>query len=142
MRVSSSLRVLLMVILPTYLTLVAITSTQTEDDLSWLKFWVIMAIFHILEPLLDRLILLPFYLGIKLVLLAWCFLPGSLSGSEILFKLVRKIFCCLEEEKIFQHQILVTFSPYNLLNCSFPRYIIIFKCFKTIFRWFTVKLRR
>ena len=79
-----------MVILPTYLTLVAITSTQTEDDLSWLKFWVIMAIFHILEPLLDRLIFLPFYPGIKLVLLAWCFLPGSLSGSEILFKLVRK----------------------------------------------------
>ena len=89
MRGSSLLRALLMFLLPSYLTLVAITTNQTEDDVSWLMFWVIMSIFNILEPLLDRLSFLPFYPGLKLMVLAWCLLPGSLSGSEILFKLVR-----------------------------------------------------
>ena len=134
MRVSSFLRVPLMFVLPTYLTLVAITTDQTEDDLSWLMFWVIMSIFYIMEPLLDHLRFLPFYPEIKLLFVAWCLLPGHLSGSEILFKLVSKIFI---QDGAPRH-----FQLIQLVNFLFSRYFIIFKFFKTTSSWSTVKLIR
>ena len=94
MGLASSLRVFLMFLLPSYLTMAAITTSQLEDDLAWLRFWVIMPFLYIIDHLMDRLNSPSFYPLIRTVLVVWCLLPGRFSGSEILFKLVGSWFNC------------------------------------------------
>ena len=81
-------RIFLMFLLPAYLTMRAITTNSPEDDLSWLRFWVIMSMFYMIEKPLDSLNLQWFYPLVKLMLVSWFLLPTGLSGSEILFRLV------------------------------------------------------
>ena len=88
MGVLSLVRIFLMFLLPAYLTMRAITTTSLEDDLSWLRFWVTMSMFYMIEKPLDSLDLQWFYPLVKLMLVSWFLLPTGLSGSEILFRLV------------------------------------------------------
>ena len=83
-------RVLVLLLLPTWLTLVALGTPDTEDDLSWLQFWVVISLFHLLELPLDLLHFLPFYNFIKMGFVLWCLAPGNISGSRVVFKAVRK----------------------------------------------------
>ena len=82
-------RLLVVVLLPTWLTLVALGTPDTEDDLSWLQFWVVISLFHLLEPPLDLLHFIPFYNFIKMAFVLWCLAPGNISGSHVVFKAVR-----------------------------------------------------
>ena len=81
-------RVLVVLLLPTWLTLVALGTPDTEDDLSWLQFWVVISLFHLLELPLDLLHFLPFYNFIKMGFVLWCLAPGNISGSRVVFKAV------------------------------------------------------
>ena len=93
-------RLLVVVLLPTWLTLVALGTPDTEDDLSWLQFWVVISLFHLLEPPLDLLHFIPFYNFIKMAFVLWCLAPGNISGSRVVFKAVRIFFCTAKLIKI------------------------------------------
>ena len=93
-------RLLVVVLLPTWLTLVALGTPDTEDDLSWLQFWVVISLFHLLEPPLDLLHFIPFYNFIKMAFVLWCLAPGNISGSHVVFKAVRIFFCTAKLIKI------------------------------------------
>ena len=70
---------------PAYCSMSALVTPDKEDDLSWLRYWVVIAIASVPELVLDKLSILPNYNVLKYVFIGWCLVPGSLSGSEILF---------------------------------------------------------
>jgi len=77
-------RGLLLFLLPGLLTLEAAASQDRELQLSWLRYWVVVSLFLLVEPLLD-LLPLPFLTIAKLIGLAWCLAAEPISGSRILF---------------------------------------------------------
>ena len=67
------------------------STPDKEDDQAWLRYWVIISIFYLAEYLLDLLHFLPFYHVFKISFIIWCLLPDPLSGSKILFELVKVV---------------------------------------------------
>ena len=86
------LKTLVVFLIPAYLTLAAVTTTTQEDDQAWLRYWVVISIFSLVELPLDKLNFIPCYNTIKLVFVLWCLLPGPASGSNIIFQLVRTLY--------------------------------------------------
>ena len=77
---------------PVYASLKAIESEEKEDDTRWLIYWVIYAMFTILETFTDVLLYwIPFYFAFKLGFLVWLMLPGH-NGAELVYKKVLKPF--------------------------------------------------
>ena len=89
--VKQVLKTLVLFLIPAYLTMAAVTTTSQEDDQSWLRYWVVISLFSLLELPLDKLNFLPGYTIIKLVFMLWCLLPGPLSGSNVIFQMVKKL---------------------------------------------------
>ena len=50
-----------------------------------IRYWVVVSLLLLLEPLLDCLSFLPSVGLVKLLLLLWCLLPDPYSGSRIVF---------------------------------------------------------
>ena len=73
----------------------AVSTPDKEDDQAWLRYWVIISIFYLAEYLLDLLHFLPFYHVLKISFIIWCLLPDPLSGSKILFELVKVVLTVL-----------------------------------------------
>ena len=67
----------------------AVMSEEREDALTWLRYWVVISIFSLVELPLDNLNFLPCYNCVKLIFVLWCLLPGLFSGSNIIFQMVR-----------------------------------------------------
>jgi len=84
-------RGLLLFLVPGLLTLEAAASQDRELQLSWLRYWVVVSLFLLVEPLLD-LLPLPFLTIAKLVGLAWCLAAEPISGSRILFDQIHPIW--------------------------------------------------
>merc|ERR1712107_787724 len=84
-------RGLLLFLLPGLLTLEAAASQDRDLQLSWLRYWVVVSLFLLMEPLLD-LLPLPFLTIAKLLGLAWCLAAEPISGSRILFDQVSPIW--------------------------------------------------
>ena len=80
------LRKMLCFLAPAYLSMTALTTSEKEDDLSWLRYWVVIALASVPEILLEKLSILPKFNLAKYVFIGWCLMPGQLSGSEILFQ--------------------------------------------------------
>ena len=71
---------------PAYKSLHAIMSEDREASLAWMRYWVVLAVFSLLETLLDPLLdFLPGYLLSKCIFLVWCMAPSSKSGSNLVF---------------------------------------------------------
>ena len=71
---------------PAYKSLHAIMSEDREASLAWMRYWVVLAAFSLLETLLDPLLdFLPGYLLSKCIFLVWCMAPSSKSGSNLVF---------------------------------------------------------
>ena len=71
---------------PAYKSLHAIMSDDREAGLAWMRYWVVLAVFSLLETLLDPLLdFLPGYLLSKCIFLVWCMAPSSKSGSNLVF---------------------------------------------------------
>ena len=95
----------------------AVSTPDKEDDQAWLRYWVIISIFYLAEYLLDLLHFLPFYHVLKISFIIWCLLPDPLSGSKILFELVKVVLTVLVPSFII-------ISYYHIHTFSFTQYSI------------------
>ena len=85
------LRTGLGLIYPVYRSLQAILTEDTEDDLTWLRYWVVLALVTLVEMVLDPMVdFFPFYLLAKCSFLVWCMAPSDKSGSNLVFTQVRE----------------------------------------------------
>lgn len=83
-------------LLPAYLTMAALSSSNWQDQVGWLRYWVAVAAVSLLELVLPaRLSRLP------PLLYLWCLVPGSCSGTRIIFALVFRTYE-LQQEKLGQ----------------------------------------
>ena len=71
---------------PAYKSLHAIMSDDREASLTWMRYWVVLAVFSIIETVVDPLLdFLPGYLLGKCIFLVWCMAPTNKSGSNLVF---------------------------------------------------------
>jgi len=76
-------------IYPGYMSIKAILSKDTEDDQRWLKYWIISAVFMIVQMPCDWILgWAPGFSLVKIAFLLWCMAPLQENGSVMLFKLV------------------------------------------------------
>ena len=76
---------------PAYKSLHAIMSDDREAGLAWMRYWVVLAVFSMVETIADPLLdFLPGYLLGKCVFLVWCMAPSDKSGSNLVFTQVRE----------------------------------------------------
>ncbi|KAF8594167.1 hypothetical protein BDV93DRAFT_549299 [Ceratobasidium sp. AG-I] len=71
--------------LPAYLSLKAIESPQTDDDVQWLTYWTVFGFFNFLESLALRLVLhyFPYYFIFKTAFILWLQLPNTRGARTI-----------------------------------------------------------
>merc|ERR1712141_344575 len=83
-------RTIIGVTYPAFASLKAVLSDSPESCGAWLRYWVVLGVFSLLELLLDLLInplrySFPIYLILKCSFLAWCMAPVEWNGSDIIF---------------------------------------------------------
>ncbi|KAL4890473.1 TB2/DP1, HVA22 family-domain-containing protein [Aspergillus ambiguus] len=71
-------------ILPAYYSLNALFTAGTADDTQWLTYWVVYALFTVLESAISAPYWFPFYYIFKLALVLWMALPQT-NGAQIVF---------------------------------------------------------
>jgi len=77
---------------PAYMSLLAIDTVDTVDDTQWLTYWVVFALFSIVESVTSFLVLwIPFYYLIKVCFFAWLCHP-KFMGAGLVYKQVIKPF--------------------------------------------------
>jgi receptor expression-enhancing protein 5/6 len=62
-------------VIPAYYSLDALFTASKTDDTQWLTYWVVFALFTVLESLLSVVYWFPFYYTFKFVFLLWLSLP-------------------------------------------------------------------
>lgn len=79
--------------LPTYWSIKAIETPETEDDKQWLTYWAVYACFTFLDLFAGFIMkFIPFYFVIKYVFLIWCFMPNT-QGALFIYKyIIAKVF--------------------------------------------------
>lgn len=78
----------------------AIESKTKGDDTQWLVYWVIFAIFSIMEVFVDLVLYwIPFYYAFKLAFLLWAMLPQT-KGAKFLYDSFLKDFLKKNESRI------------------------------------------
>jgi len=71
---------------PAYCSMKALESPKKEDDTKWLTYWVVFAIFTIIEYFADFIVSwFPIYWLIKCVFYIWLMAPIEYNGSLILY---------------------------------------------------------
>ena len=83
---------------PAYASFQAIESEGTEDDVQWLTYWIVYAVFSIPEAFADILEeYFTFYYPLKLAFSVWLFAPNT-RGAEFLYnKFIRKYLLANEK---------------------------------------------
>lgn len=91
-------------IYPAYLSFKAIETKEGDDDKQWLTYWVVFALYSVMDDFAGILLFwLPFYYPIKLALLIWMVWPKTKGALIIYEKLVKKVLKMYEgqiDEKI------------------------------------------
>lgn len=79
---------------PAYCSIKAIESGNKADDKQWLTYWVVYALFSVLEFFVDILVgWVPFYWLSKCAFLIWCMAPIEANGSTVIYtKMIRPVF--------------------------------------------------
>jgi len=79
---------------PAYCSIKALESGNKADDTKWLTYWVVFALFSVLEFFADVLAgWIPFYWLAKCVFMIWCMAPIEYNGSTIIYaKIIRPAF--------------------------------------------------
>ena len=73
-------------IYPVYRSVQAIMSEDVEDDMTWLRYWVILALVSMVEVMVDPLVdFFPGYLIGKCAFLIWCMAPLENNGVSFIF---------------------------------------------------------
>jgi len=77
---------------PAYMSFKAIDSPDATDDTQWLTYWVVFALFSIVESVMSFLVTwIPFYYLIKVCFFAWLYHP-KFMGAGLVYKQVVKPF--------------------------------------------------
>ncbi|KAL7538325.1 hypothetical protein ACHAXR_008471 [Thalassiosira sp. AJA248-18] len=77
---------------PAYMSFKAIDSADPTDDTQWLTYWVVFALFSIVENVMSILVTwIPFYYLIKCSFFAWLYHP-KFMGAGLVYKQVVKPF--------------------------------------------------
>jgi receptor expression-enhancing protein 5/6 len=79
---------------PAYCSMKALESKNLKDDTQWLTYWVVFAVFSILEFFTDILVgWIPFYWVIKCTFMVWCMAPFEANGSSFIYnRIIRPAF--------------------------------------------------
>lgn len=79
---------------PAYKSLVALETSNKEDDSKWLTYWVVFAAFSVVEFFSDILMSwFPLYWLAKVVFLLWCSADIPTNGSMLIYgKFIRPVF--------------------------------------------------
>jgi receptor expression-enhancing protein 5/6 len=87
------------IVYPAIWSIRAIESKGNDDDKQWLTYWVVFAIFTLID-LFSGFILkfIPFYFFIKLLFLIWCFMPNTRGAILIYDKVIIKLFYRYEDQ--------------------------------------------
>ncbi|KAI2615905.1 TB2/DP1, HVA22 family-domain-containing protein [Hypoxylon sp. NC1633] len=72
-------------VIPGYYSLAALFSTTKADDTQWLTYWVVFALFTVIESAVSVVYWFPFYYTFKFVFLLWLALP-VFSGAQLIFR--------------------------------------------------------
>lgn len=72
-------------LIPGYYSLEALFTTSKTDDTQWLTYWVVFALFTVIESLVSVVYWFPFYYTFKFVFLLWLSLP-AFKGADIIFR--------------------------------------------------------
>ena len=73
-------------IYPVYRSVLAVLTEEVEDDLTWLRYWVVLALVSIVELMVDPLVdFFPGYLLAKCAFLIWCMAPLENNGVSFIF---------------------------------------------------------
>jgi len=82
------------VVYPAYISIRAIESSDKIDDTKWLTYWVLYAIFSVIEFFsLFLTNFIPFYFLLKCIFFIWCMLPIESNGSIIIYnRIIRPQF--------------------------------------------------
>ena len=68
----------------------AILSEDMEDDLTWLRYWVVLALVSLVEMAVDPMVdYFPAYLLAKCAFLIWCMAPSPNNGASFVFTQVQ-----------------------------------------------------
>mmetsp|Transcript_14774 Transcript_14774/g.35567 ORF Transcript_14774/g.35567 Transcript_14774/m.35567 type:complete len:168 (-) Transcript_14774:244-747(-) len=77
---------------PAYMSFKAIDSADPTDDTQWLTYWVVFALFSIVENVMSFLVSwIPFYFVIKCTFFMWLYHP-KFMGAGLVYKQVIKPF--------------------------------------------------
>lgn len=89
---------------PAYASIKAIESTSCQkDDTKWLMYWVVYALFGLMEFFGDHLLFwIPFYTLTKCLFLLWLMVPGANGGTFVMYYRIIKPFFLKHESKIDQ----------------------------------------
>ena len=88
------------ILYPAYLSFKAIETQESDDDKQWLTYWVVFAIYNIIDDFSSILFFwLPFYYPIKLIVLLWMVWPKT-RGAQVLYEVVVKRILKMYEAQI------------------------------------------
>ncbi|CAF1344827.1 unnamed protein product [Adineta steineri] len=91
-------------IYPAYASILAVESKMTHDDTEWLIYWVVYAVFGIVEYVgYNFFHSLPFYWFGKCLFLIWLMAPGPKSGSQVLYSRFIRPFVAKHQSTIDKH---------------------------------------
>jgi len=81
-------------IYPAYASIHALESHNKDDDTKWLTYWVVFALFSVVEFFSDIIFSwFPFYWLVKVIFLVWCFVPFECNGSAYIYsRVIRPVF--------------------------------------------------
>jgi receptor expression-enhancing protein 5/6 len=72
---------------PAYQSMKALESPKKEDDSKWLTYWVVFAVFTIIEFFSDYIVCwFPVYWLFKCIFYVWLMVPNEYNGSLILYR--------------------------------------------------------
>ncbi|KAK0727957.1 TB2/DP1, HVA22 family-domain-containing protein [Lasiosphaeria miniovina] len=72
-------------VIPGYYSMGALFTSSKIDDTQWLTYWVVFALFTVVESLVSVVYWFPFYYTFKFVFLLWLSLP-AFKGAELIFR--------------------------------------------------------
>ena len=76
-------------IYPVYRSVLAIMSEDTDDDMIWLSYWVVLGILSLVELVVDPMVdYFPGYLLAKCAFLIWCMAPMANHGANLILSQV------------------------------------------------------
>ncbi|KAB0803653.1 hypothetical protein PPYR_00623 [Photinus pyralis] len=76
---------------PAYVSIHAIETPHKDDDTKWLTYWVVYALFSLVEFFADIIVgWFPMYWLLKCVFMVWLMIPTEFNGSLILYNRIIK----------------------------------------------------